>query len=163
MQLRTQIRHKCHPKSPFLTGGPIMWPLCSCPVQVGSSVTVKWQDCKFCLTAEAPLRETKWRQPVVVTHCCWQGDDEHLSLKGRSWAFPWREHVLVLMSKGEDRGWNRRPWGPNSIWFYVPRTSVCHDDANSEIHRKSCFPCWTGVLWKWFESCHKLSTPQMLQ
>lgn len=113
--LRTQIIHKCH-LIHFFKGednwrGHYVAPL-SCPVQVGSSVKVKWQNCKFCLTAEAPLRETKWRQPVVVTHCCWQGDDEHLSLKGRSWAFPMRNHVPDLMSKGKNRGWNRKPWGP---------------------------------------------------
>lgn len=44
--------------------------LLSRPVQAGSSVKVKWQDCKFSLTAQVPLRETKWHQPVVVTHCC---------------------------------------------------------------------------------------------
>jgi len=44
-----------------------MRPRLTYAVQVGSSVKVKWQDCKFCPTAEAPLGETKWRQPVVVT------------------------------------------------------------------------------------------------
>lgn len=139
MQRRTQIRHKCHPTPFFQEGRQLEGPLCGrspCPVQVGLSVRVKWQHCKFCMTAEAPLRETKWHQPVVVTHCCWQGDDEHLSLKGRSWAFPVREHVLVLMSKGKDRGWNRKPWG-SKLWM-ISRTcqELLRDTTmHSEIHR----------------------------
>lgn len=79
--------------------------LLSRPVQPGSSVKVKWQDCKFSLTAQAPLRETKWHQPVVVTHCCWQGDDEHLSLKGKSYRLFLSESMLwPLCQKENDQG-----------------------------------------------------------
>lgn len=67
--------------------GPLCGPTPLSPVQVGTRVKVKWQRCKFSPTAEDPLGETKWHQPVAVAQCCRQGDDEHLSLKGRSWIF----------------------------------------------------------------------------
>lgn len=137
-----------------------------CPVQAGSSVKVKWQDCKFCLTAEDPLRETKWHQPVVVTHCCWQGDDEHLSLKGRSWGFFMFQSECQRERTGAGCG---SPGGPNSIRLYMPRTPSCRYNAHLKIHRtynqrhgKRCTPAWIGA-WKLLESCRRLSTLQMLQ
>lgn len=116
------------------TGAAIMWPRLSGSVQVGSSVKVKWQNCKFSLTAQAPLREYKCRQPVVVTHCFWQGDDEHLSLKGwRYWLFI-SELVLVLMSVSEEaqRQEEGAIWGITSAWLWTSRTSV---DECSKVQR----------------------------
>lgn len=64
------------------TGGLITWapsPL-SCPA-------MSRQKNRTADSRASPEGEAKWHQAVTVTHCCWQGEDEHLSLKSREQVF----------------------------------------------------------------------------